>query len=307
MGEKMLVDLIYNIEKKIERKGIHKITVLYWYMARILLNVIAVRQYKRKVVIKNNKREEYTDKKVIVSLTSFPARISNIWMVLETLYNQSVSADEIQLWLADEQFQDKKEIELLLSKYVDSGLQILYCDDIRSHKKYYYAMKENPSSIIVTVDDDIIYPSFMLESLLAAHRTNQDCVICNRAHLMKTSNGRLRPYSEWEKRSKKSRVNKGLLLCPTGCGGVLYPPNLLPDEVFEKRIFTEKCLYADDLWLKCMEYMKGIEVVLTSVDFPEVIDIIGDSKYGLAKTNVRENKNDLQMNELTDYYQIYWQ
>ena len=93
-------------------------------------------------------------------------------MVLETLYNQSVSADEIQLWLADEQFPDKKEIESLLAKYVDLGLRILYCDDIRSHKKYFYAMKDNPNSIIVTVDDDIIYPLFMLESLLAAHRTN---------------------------------------------------------------------------------------------------------------------------------------
>lgn len=303
----MLIDIIYDIEKKIEKHGIHKISVLYWYVARIILNVIAVRLYKKRSVVKNNRREEYTDKKVIISLTSFPARITNIWMVLETLYNQSVSADEIQLWLADEQFPDKKEIESLLAKYVDLGLRILYCDDIRSHKKYFYAMKDNPNSIIVTVDDDIIYPLFMLESLLAAHRTNPDCVICNRAHLMKTSNGKLRPYSEWETRSKKSRVNKGLLLCPTGCGGVLYPPCLLPDEVFEKQIFTEKCLYADDLWLKCMEYMNGIEVVLTDVDFPEVIDIIGDSKYGLAKTNVLENKNDLQVNELTDYYHIYWQ
>lgn len=48
---------------------------------------------------------------------------------------------------------------------------------MRAHGKYHYAMQDFPNSIIVTVDDDMIYPNDTIESLWNAHVKYPNCVI----------------------------------------------------------------------------------------------------------------------------------
>ena len=53
-----------------------------------------------------------TDKKrspeVIVSLTSFPARINSVEKTIRTLLTQTLKPDRVILWLAEEQFHNKE-------------------------------------------------------------------------------------------------------------------------------------------------------------------------------------------------------
>ena len=71
-------------------------------------------------------------------------------------------------------------------------------------------------------------------------------------------------------------------------------------------MIRELCLFADDIWLKCMSYLKGTEVVLTEKDNPETIDIAGANKTGLAQLNVGQDLNDKQIKAVSDYYNIEW-
>ena len=96
------------------------------------------------------------------------------------------------------------------------------------------------------------------------------------------------------------------MFCPTGCAGVLYPPHSLSEHVFDSDVIRELCLFADDIWLKCMSYLKGTEVVLTEKDNPETIDIAGANKTGLAQLNVGQDLNDKQIKAVSDYYNIEW-
>lgn len=45
---------------------------------------------------------------MIGSLTSYPARITTVHRVIETILNQSVPLDKVILYLADEQFPDRQ-------------------------------------------------------------------------------------------------------------------------------------------------------------------------------------------------------
>ena len=85
---------------------------------------------------------EARKKKIVVSLTTFPARIDECYFAIKSLMIQSYPADRIILWLAKNQFPDEK----LPSKYdklIARGLEVRYCEeDLRSHKKYYYALQE---------------------------------------------------------------------------------------------------------------------------------------------------------------------
>jgi len=71
-------------------------------------------------------------------------------------------------------------------------------------------------------------------------------------------------------------------------------------------VFKKICIYADDLWLKCMSFMKGTQIVLSESDIPEIIDVIGNKKNGLAKVNVEQDLNTTQLNNITKYYSIDW-
>src|SRR5690606_5759236 len=48
------------------------------------------------------------DEKYIVSFTSFPGRIDQVWIVAELLLRQSFKPDAVILWLSEEQFPDRQ-------------------------------------------------------------------------------------------------------------------------------------------------------------------------------------------------------
>ena len=78
--------------------------------------------------------------------------------------------DAIILYLDD----DVEELPDSLRKLEKYGLQIEWRPGrIKPHKKYYYAIKEHPDDIVVTVDDDVMYPAELIESLYKTHRRSR--------------------------------------------------------------------------------------------------------------------------------------
>lgn len=135
---------------------------------------------------------------IIISLTSFKPRLDMLHFALRSLFLQTHMPDRIILYFGDDvKEKDLTNETLKLKQY---GLEIEFRqDDLKSHKKYYYAMTENPDAIIVTVDDDFIYPSNMLESLVKLHEDSPDCIITVRAHRIKFDHeGEILPYMQWD-------------------------------------------------------------------------------------------------------------
>ena len=301
----MFVKSVYNFEKKIESFHNHKLSVATWCLLKYYLNFTAPIYFKLSKKKMQQSVCKYTNKTVIVSFTTFPARMKTLPIVIESLLRQTVKPDRIILWLADTQYPDKNKVTTQLKPFIDQGVEVKYCDDLRSHKKYYYSMKENPEAIVVTVDDDIIYPEDMLEKLLKAHKKYPDCVVANRAHKIKFHDNNLLPYSKWDIKVIDT-TEPDISLCPTGCGGVLYPAHCLDHRVFDRDVFMDICKYADDLWLKCMSFLNGTKVVISEKNIPEIIDVLGNKSSGLAKINVEEGKNDKQIQSVTKHYDIRW-
>lgn len=118
---------------------------------------------------------------IIISLTSFPARIKDVDKTILSLLKQDVKPDKVILWLATTQF-PKQEGDLPPSilKLKKSGLEIgWYNKDIRSYKKLIPTLRENPDAVIVTVDDDWYYSKHFLKVLLEEHEEHPRDIICN--------------------------------------------------------------------------------------------------------------------------------
>lgn len=238
---------------------------------------------------------------VIVSLTTIPERLSKIPIVIEGLLRQTSKPDQIILWL------DKKlaaGVPPLLRRQARRGLEIRLIEDSGPHTKIIYALKEFPGCRIVTADDDVLYPEFWLEELLAAHEREPDCITCHRAHRMVVDDaGRLLPYRQWDWLSP-GQVEPSLWLFPTGVGGVLYPPGALHPEVFNRAVFQKICPTADDVWLKVMSLLNWVncqKVRPFSTEWPLVR---GTQCKTLSAQNVESSQNDVQLRAVLEHYDL---
>lgn len=236
-------------------------------------------------------------RKVIVSLTTFPKRIGTLSKVLDTIYVQTRPADRIVLWLAENQFPNKEQDVPgdLMQLVADGRLEIRWCEDLRPHKKYFYALQEFTDDLVVTIDDDLLYPADMLEKLYNSYLMYPNAVSTLRAHLMLiTENNEILPYNEWVKETDACIYEPSMQLLATGGAGVLYPPKLFRQEFFNADAIRQTCLCADDLWLKAMQTVSEVPVVVAR--HYEHLHYLPDSQEeALVHANVDQNQNDVQL------------
>lgn len=238
----------------------------------------------------NNGRKD----KIIVSLTSFPPRLPKLHLVIECILRQSIKPDEIILYLTEEQVGSIDNLPRKLLDLRERGLQIKLCPDkIRSHTKYFYAIKENPNDIVITVDDDLFYRTDLIESHLAAHKKHPNAIIANWVkEILPTTD----KYNEWPDGTEPKLSNRFLLL---GVSSVLYPPKSLHEEVFNKDIIIEQCLTADDVWLSCMALLKGTPIYFTGYKYSHLPVRIKNNETLLS---VNRERNQICVDNLNKYY-----
>lgn len=246
---------------------------------------------------KGTKRK--SEDKVIVSMTSYSARFDMIYLCIKSLMYQTVKPDRIILWLGSDSAEVELPIELEnLKKY---GLEVAYRNEnLKPHKKYYYAIQDYPNSIVITVDDDAIYSPTMLASLLRMHERYPKAVCARRVHEIVCNQQILAKYNLWNQACQTERLPK-MSLMAVGVGGVLYPPNALNKMAFNKEMIKNICLNADDLWLKFMEALQDTKVVWCPCLWGHPANIL-ESQSGLCDSNVGDNRNDEYLERLSEHF-----
>jgi len=234
-----------------------------------------------------------TSDRIIVSLTSFPVRINKIWLVIESLLRQTQKPDKIILWLSLVQFDSLQILPQNLLRLQQRGLEIRLCEgDLRSHKKYFYAMQEFPNDKIITVDDDVFYNSNILEHLIALNRKYPHAVCCNHCSIIEVSNDQIQPYFMWKNYELDECLDTNIF--PIGVGGILYPPKVLSPHVFNVSDFTKYSFMADDIWLNSMMKLAGNFAVKSSFN-SSYLPIINFNNITLNSENICQGLNDKQL------------
>lgn len=245
--------------------------------------------------------QKQREQKVIASLTTFPKRINKVWIAIETIMGQTEKPDVIELWLAQEQFPGGIEsLPESLKKQMQRGLSVRFCQDLRSHKKYYFAMQNHPDAVVITFDDDIFYPKDTVQKLMELHRKHPEQVIGMSCPKF-TGNDLLDPLN-WDMQMGESVAQQNLGVC--GCAGTLFPPQALHPNAFEIENMKKLCFLADDLWLTAMTYRNGKR--LASVGrLPFPISVPDTQEEALTATNnsaAAEINNNTQWEAVLNHY-----
>ena len=242
--------------------------------------------------------------KVIVSLTTYPRRFGCVLQVLEPILRQTVAPDEIQLWLSEEEFFPlESSVEDKLDVLTKHGVEVKWCSgNLRSHKKYYWAMLGNPEDVIITIDDDLIYPLTLVQTLLEAHYRWPKAIIASRTHMVKVDKeGAIAPYVDWMFEQDASLYEERRDLLATSGAGTLFPPNVFDSAALDAEVIERFAPLADDIWLMVQAARHEVSVVNTSANAH--LSYIPDTQdEGLYIENLNGGGNDLTLQNLFDLY-----
>lgn len=241
--------------------------------------------------------------KIIISLTSYPARIDTVYLAIRSILKQTVQADKILLWLSIEEFPNKYADlpQSLLSIKEEPQFMICWVDEnLKSHKKYYYALQNYRDDIVITVDDDMYYEPAMIETLLRSYKAHPTSISARNVHRIYAFKNIITPYCTWSSKLDECEDIESMDLCAIGVGGILYPPGCSHTDWFSKEQICTLAENQDDIWLKFQEVRSGIPVVYVKAQDDDNI-IKGSQTTSLMVTNIQQD-NDLCIVKLSQFY-----
>ncbi len=246
--------------------------------------------------------------KLVVSLTSYGHRVRDVYLVIESIFQQTYKPDKIVLWLSKDEY-NQDNIPIMLQKAQKRGLEVRFCKDLKSYKKLIPTLKLYPDYLIVTIDDDVMFPNHMLEELYNAYKKNPRCI---HAHHMaritfKNKDGKqLKSYNQWETVRLPS---SSLLNLPIGVGGVLYFPGCFHKDITNEDLFMELAPNADDIWFKAMSLLNDVKCNFIRKSASEVgqfLYIMHSQDQSLWHKNIDEDTgNNPKIKRVFEHYKLY--
>ena len=246
------------------------------------------------------------DYDIVVSLTSYGRRVGDciVYYTIVSLLRQKIQPSRIILWLAENEWSDENLPERL-KKLRQKGVEIRYCEDIRSYKKLVPTIRLCPNANIMTVDDDMIYSSETISSVWEVHKQKPNEIICRNSSMPFFMNGVPQHYNDWKALVKDQ---EGTLIFPVGVGGTLYPAGSLHPDVTRSDIFMKLCPLADDIWFWFCGLRNGTNKRYLHVNKK---DLTFDALYqyfhkgsALTHSNSVEHQNDKQFRNLFEHYGV---
>ena len=247
---------------------------------------------------------------LIVSLTSYPPRIPTLHYTLHSLLMQTFKPNKVILWLSTLEFPNKEQdLQQSVLSFVPYGLEIAWCEDnIKSYKKLIPTLKAYPDAVIVTADDDVIYPQDWLEKLCRAYIQNPKFIHCHRAHKISfDASGALLPYAQWQSAISHQETSPSFLNFFTGVGGVLYPPRCFHTDVLDEYKFLKFLSHQDDIWFWAMVVLNSVKINVVEGNYTDndLLTYVDIGKTGaLWLTNLRGENDKALQNIFTLYPEL---
>lgn len=241
---------------------------------------------------------------LIVSLTTYPDKVAKSYLAILSILAQRTPPWLVVVNLSQKQFSNgDSDLPLTLRFLAWAAKGQLRWNfvpgDDKSYKKIVPSLELlSNGHAVVTIDDDVWYPSRLIEHLVSVSTANPDSVIGTRGVRIARFGDTFAPYVEWP-RILEEVGGRDVLL--TGSGAILYPPNSLPEATGDRELFLRLAPTADDLWLKVQAHSVGFSHYVAPMSESEFL-AVAFRRRGLFEFNVGRSGNDIAWNELMLHY-----
>lgn len=205
---------------------------------------------------------------VYISLTSIFKNQHILLVTLISVIKQTRKPDKIFLYLSEEPylldtgFKDKNITNSNLLKLINDNsiINIKWVKNTGPYRKLLPLLKDkwDENCIIITIDDDTIYDTHLIENLVNDYHKHK-CVIGYRGFT--PSFDKLENF-DYLKRLDYKFQHLSLYNFFTGKGGILYKPQFFHkthDLIFNDKIYLDTCPTGDDIWFYIVRLLNNVK------------------------------------------------
>lgn len=245
---------------------------------------------------------------IIVSMTSFPGRITNVGKsIFFMLSKQTMPPDEIYLWLAAPEFPNKeldlpKDLQTIL-KHENVHLHWLSKNTF-VHKRHEIFKLTNDNDLVFFIDDDVRYADNLIETVVKTHTKWPNAIICYNQYSAHKYSGRRILYGRALPEMKPMpNYNRW-------CGQSMIPSKLYPKEILDdehQAVRDKTSPISDECWFQPWTVFYEIPIFHLHYGWGDDIDATKGKKTGLVATSHKKDSNgyekrDNWLNAVLDAY-----
>ena len=230
--------------------------------------------------------------KIIVSMTSYPGRITNVGIAIYLLLaQQTLPPHEIHLWLAIPQFPNK---EADLPTDLQTLLQIPKVklhwlpENTYVHKRHEIFKIAAPEDCVFLIDDDVMYASNLIETVMSVHKKYPNCIVCYNNYTLHKYNG-IRIIYENSKLGPGPHINK-----VRWCGQSMIPASIYPTEILDtshQSTRNQTSPVSDECWFQPWVVLHDIPIYFLSYSWGTDIDPDNGKNKGLVAWSHQKDSN----------------
>jgi hypothetical protein len=225
--------------------------------------------------------------RIVVTLTSIPARLPYLLPVLRSLIDQDEPANRIVLALPHQSRRDQSFYPDPSHLGLPAGVDVLRCRDEGPATKLLPALRVEGDALLVVVDDDVIYPRGFLRTLLAAHRRNPAAAIGYRGVRLVPG----RTFGDLRHVFATDVGSDDPVDILFGTWGYLIPPHALDEAVQDFSGYPEGMRLVDDVWISGHLARRGVSrLVAPAMQIP--IETFASFRAALTRGPNRSGIND---------------
>lgn len=200
--------------------------------------------------------------RVVISLSTIPRRVGYLRAVLNSLIDQTVTADRIVLALPHYSSRERRPYPETGELDLPPGVDVLRCADYGPATKLLPVLAAEPRAIVVVVDDDAIYPRNFVATLIEAHRQHPGDAVGYRGVRLAPP----RRFADLDHVFATSVSEPTSVDILFGTWGYLLPPGVLDGAVADFAAAPAPLRWVDDIWVSGHLARRGIRRLVTPAD-----------------------------------------
>jgi hypothetical protein len=227
--------------------------------------------------------------KIIISLTTINSRIKKIKCVLDSICQQEMQADEIFVFISQDPYLldtgfDEHDSYILHLKLLYPNINFCFVKNIGSFRKLIPILdilnKRQQQAFIITIDDDCIYESQMINKLYTAAIKNELCISCGRGRSINIAttdfeNTNIMKFPLISEESQSDFMN----VLPEGVGSICYHSSMFDGYTFDIDKLSDFERKNDDIVFRKITFHKNIPVKVINIKYNDMGPKIGLFNY----------------------------
>jgi len=240
----------------------------------------------------NSNSKRTTNPRIVITMTTTPKRIRYLRPTIASLLDQTIHVDEIALNIPHV---SRKGLEYKIPKWLSRLKHVkihrVDKDEGPGTKLFATLRRESPTTRIIVVDDDVIYNTRMVETLLNKYESHDGkCAVSNFGFVLQ-KDGTIQSLKSMAKTYVFARQVDLL----QGFSGYLVTPDMFPKEVFDLDQAPPEALTVDDVWWSCWLRYNKVKILTPSFFATHLSIPVHDEKVkksALSKTTNGMFSND---------------